>query len=53
MILVRRFFLVTAIRALQGVERILEMLFLSRPFVPFGIVSLVVGFILGFLLIRR
>jgi hypothetical protein len=53
MILVRRFFLITAIRALQGVERILDMLFITRPYIPFGLVSLVVGFIIGFILIRR
>jgi hypothetical protein len=53
MILVRKFLLLTAVRTMQGVERLLEMFFLSRPYIPFGIVSLVVGFLIGFFLIRR
>jgi hypothetical protein len=52
MVIVRRMFLITAIRALQAVERFLDVLFLSKPYIPFGIASLVIGFILGFILIR-
>lgn len=53
MTIVRKVVLGSAIRSLQGVERMLDVLFLSRPYIPFGIVSLVIGFILGFILIRN
>ena len=52
MVIVRRLFLLSAIRALQAVERLLDVLFLSKPYIPFGIASLVIGFILGFVLIH-
>jgi hypothetical protein len=52
MTIVRRLTLLTAIRALQTVEHLLDVLFLSKPYIPFGIASLVIGFFIGLILMR-
>jgi hypothetical protein len=51
-IAIQRFSLLFAVRFLEGFERIMDILFLTRPYIPFGLASLVFGFIAGFFVLR-
>jgi hypothetical protein len=50
MILIQKFFLLTALRTLQAVEQLLHGLILARPYLPFAAISLVGGFVIGIIL---
>jgi len=50
MILIQKFFLLTALRTLQVVEQLLHGLILTRPYLPFAAISLVGGFVIGMIL---
>jgi hypothetical protein len=50
MILIQKFFLLTALRTLQAVEQLLHGLILARPYLPFAAISLVGGFVIGMIL---
>jgi hypothetical protein len=47
MYIIQKFFLVTALRALQALEQMLHGLILARPYIPFAALSLVGGFVIG------
>jgi hypothetical protein len=47
MYIIQKFFLVTALRALQTLEQMLHGLILARPYIPFAALSLVGGFVIG------
>jgi hypothetical protein len=49
---IRKLSLLTAVRALQTTEVILDGLIQTRPYLPFAVCSLLVGFSIGFLLSR-
>jgi hypothetical protein len=49
---IRKLGLITALRGLQTAELLLDGLIKSRPYLPFAVLSLLVGFGIGFFLIR-
>jgi hypothetical protein len=50
---IRKLGLLTALRALQTTEFMLDGLIRSRPYLPFAMFSLLGGFAIGFLLTRH
>ncbi len=49
---IRKLGLFTALRTLQTAELLLDGLIRSRPYLPFAVSSLLVGFVIGFFLTR-
>jgi hypothetical protein len=49
---IRKFGLTAAVKTLQTTEWILDGLILTRPYIPFALLSLLGGFAIGFFLAR-
>jgi hypothetical protein len=49
---IRKLSLLAAVRALQTAEIVLDGLILTRPYLPFALLSLIGGFAIGFILAR-